>query len=238
MMLHVTAAAENLVLAELPVEVRERLQPLLLPVYCERSHVLVQANEPPRFVYFPVTAVISLVVRLSSGQLLEVGLVGRRDCVGARLAEGTGPVFEAIVQIPGAAWRADAAALEREMARTPALAGQLRAALQRISDDAMRIAACNMFHSIEQRCVRQLLTIADLIGPGDVTLTHEMLATMLGVRRASVTMVLRKLHGRGLIAEHRGRISLSDRSGLEAVCCECRDSAVAANSVRGQRRRW
>jgi hypothetical protein len=100
-MLHVTAAAENLVLAELPVEVRERLQPLLLPLYCERSHVLVQANEPPRFVYFPVTAVISLVVRLSSGQLLEVGLVGRRDCVGARLAEGTGPVFEAIVRFRG-----------------------------------------------------------------------------------------------------------------------------------------
>lgn len=238
MMPDVLPAAENLVLAALPVDARERVRRLLVPVQCERRDVLVHAYEPPRFVYFPVTAVVSLIIRLSSGQLLEVGLLGHRDCVGARLVDGAAPAFDAVVQIPGVAWRIDEAVLQREMARTPALAAQVRAAWQRISDDAMRIAACSVFHSIEQRCVRQLLTIADLVGCRDIAVTHETLATMLGARRASVTMVLRGLHRRGLIAEHRGRISLRDRQGLEAACCECRDSSVAGTSGRGQRRRW
>lgn len=219
-------AAENTVLAALPGDARGRLQPLLQAVYCQRGDVLLRADEPQRFAFFPVSAVVSLVVRLASGQVLEVGLVGRDGCAGAPVVDGVTPCVDAVVQIPGAAWRIDLTLLRRELARSPALAAQLDAGLQRLCAEAMRIAACNMFHPAQQRCIRWLLKIADLVGRHEVPVTHELMATMLGVRRSTVTLVLRALHARGLVVEHRGRISLVDLPGLEAACCECRRQDV------------
>ena len=83
------------------------------------------------------------------------------------------------------------------------------------------MSACNMFHSVEQRCVRWLLTVSDLINNGDIPLTHELMATMLGVHRPTVTVVLRSLHRAGLVNEKRGLILIRDRRLLEKACCEC-----------------
>jgi Mn-dependent DtxR family transcriptional regulator len=85
----------------------------------------------------------------------------------------------------------------------------------------MQMSVCNVFHSVEQRCVRWLLTVSDLINNGDVPLTHDLMATMLGVHRPTVTVVLRSLHKAGLVDERRGLVLIRDRSHLEKACCEC-----------------
>jgi Mn-dependent DtxR family transcriptional regulator len=83
------------------------------------------------------------------------------------------------------------------------------------------MSVCNMFHSADQRCIRWLLTVGDLIDNGDIPLTHELMATMLGVHRPTVTIVLRTLHKAGLVDERRGLILIRDRRRLEGACCEC-----------------
>ena len=85
----------------------------------------------------------------------------------------------------------------------------------------MQMSVCNMFHPVEQRCIRWLLTVNDLIANGDLPLTHDLMATMLGVHRPTVTLVLRSLDKAGLVSESRGRIVIRDRRRLERSCCEC-----------------
>jgi CRP-like cAMP-binding protein len=101
----------------------------------------------------------------------------------------------------------------------------LHATLMRFSEvllgRSMQMSACNTFHPVEQRCVRWLLTVSDLLADGDIPLTHDLLATMLGVHRPTVTLVLRSLHKAGLIEETRGLIRISDRRSLLRACCEC-----------------
>jgi hypothetical protein len=85
----------------------------------------------------------------------------------------------------------------------------------------MQMSLCNMFHSAEQRCIRWLLTVGDVIDHGDIPLTHDLIATMLGVRRPTVSVVLGSLRRAGLVSEQRGRILIRSRQKLEAACCEC-----------------
>ena len=86
---------------------------------------------------------------------------------------------------------------------------------------SMQTSVCNMFHPVEQRCIRWLLTVNDLIANGDIPLTHDLMATALGVHRPTVTLVLRSLHKAGLVNESRGHIVIRDRRRLEQSCCEC-----------------
>jgi CRP-like cAMP-binding protein len=128
---------------------------------------------------------------------------------------------DAVTQIPGFAQRLDADILRRELTEDPPLAWLFGKYAELLFVRCMQMCVCNMFHGVEQRCVRWLLTVHDLIAQDAIPLTHELLATMLGVHRPTVTLVLGALQRGGLLEEERGRVVLSDRRRLEEASCEC-----------------
>lgn len=212
----------NRLLSLLPPPVLARLTPHLQSVNLHRREVLFRAHEPLRVAYFPNTAVISFVSTLESGDSLEVGLVGRDGLAGSAVFPGiTMMSCDGVVQIPGVAQRISADILRREVLLNETLYSTLGRFSQVLLVRSMQMSVCNMFHTVEQRCTRWLLTVSDLINNGDVPLTHDLMATMLGVHRPTVTLVLRSLHRAGLVNETRGRIVIRDRRGLAATCCEC-----------------
>lgn len=212
----------NRLLALLPPPVFARLKPHLAPAHLERKEVIFRSHEPVRVVYFPVTAVVSFVARVESGDTLEVGLVGRDGLAGTAVFPGVGSMScDGIVQIPGFAQRIDADVLRKELLASETLYRSIGCFSQLLLAHSMQIAICNMFHAVEQRCIRWLLSVNDLIAQDDIPLTHELLATMLGVHRPTVTLVIGSLHRAGLIVEERGRVVIRDRAALEASCCEC-----------------
>ena len=217
-----SAVVGNRLLARLPDAIRSRLTPHFQRVELERNEVLFRARDPLRVVYFPDTAIVSLVSQLESGQMLEVGLVGRDGIVGTAVFPGiTTMSCDAIVQIPGSALRLSADVLRREMLADQVLHSAVGRYAQVMHTRCMQMSVCNMFHTVEQRCVRWLLTANDLNDDDDIALTHEMLAVMLGVHRPTVTTVLGSLRRVGLINEERACITIRNRPGLEAACCEC-----------------
>lgn len=178
--------------------------------------------------YFPETAVVSLVSTLESGESLEVGLVGRDGVAGTSVFPGiTMMSCDGIVQIPGVAHRVSAEVLRYELLADHTLCSTLSRYAQMLLVRSMQISVCNMFHSVEQRCIRWLLTVHDLIDRDEIPLTHDVLATMLGVHRPTVSIVLRSLHNAGLVNETRGRILIKSRRRLESACCECYSTARA-----------
>jgi CRP-like cAMP-binding protein len=216
-------ASGNQFLAALSPVVLSRLTPHLEQVHLERNHLLFRAREPLTVVSFPTTAVVSLIARLESGQTLDVGLVGRDGLAGTAVLPGIATTMscDGIVSIPGLALQISADALRRESMTGQALAAAIGRFVQLLLVRSMQMSVCNAFHTVEQRCIRRLLAIDDLIAREDIPLTHEALATMLGVRRPTVTVVMRSLRDRGLIGEQRSRVRIRDRSGLHAACCEC-----------------
>jgi CRP-like cAMP-binding protein len=213
----------NQLLASLSPAALVRLRPHLHPEWLERKQILFRAHEPLAVVYFPTSAIVSLVAHLQSGETLEVGLVGRDGIAGTVLCRGmTTMTCDGIVQVPGAALRMNAGALGRELADDASIAALMGAYTQLLMVRCMQMSLCNMFHTVDQRCIRWLLAVDDLLGGAEcIPLTHELLATMLGVRRPTVTLTLASLQRARLLNETRGRIVILDRGRLEAACCEC-----------------
>jgi CRP-like cAMP-binding protein len=165
---------------------------------------------------------VSLVSRVVSGQTLEVGLIGCDGVVGVGVCPGVDAMTcDAVAHIPGDAVRLDAAVLRRELAADPSMYAVFGRYAELLFARCMQMAACNMFHSVEQRTGRWLLAVHDLTGHDEIPVTHELLAAMLGVHRPTVTLVVGALHRAGLIHEERGRIVITNRAGLEADTCEC-----------------
>ena len=213
---------ENRLLTRLPPEVVGRLTPHIHRIHLQRQQVLFRAQEPLEAVYFPDTAIVSLVSRLESGEALEVGLVGWDGIVGTALLPGIATTtYDATVLIPGSARRLSVDVLRRELFGDVSVYAAIERFVHVLLVRSMQMSVCNAFHQIEGRCMRWLLTVDDLVGNTEIPLTHEGLATMLGVRRPTVTLVLGKLQRAGLIRERRGRITIKDRSRLEAATCEC-----------------
>lgn len=212
----------NQLLQLLPSAVMARLSPHLEPVHLEKKEVLFRAYEPLRVVYFSDCAVVSFVSRLESGETLEVGFVGRDGLAGTAVFPGiTTMPCDGIVQVPGLARRMSADVLRRELLASEELYSTIGRFAQTLLVRSMQMSVCNMFHPVEQRCIRWLLTVNDLIIQDEIPLTHELLATMLGVHRPTVTLVIRSLHRAGLVDELRGQITIRDRPRLAAACCEC-----------------
>ena len=217
-----TAPSSNWLLASLPPTVLAHLIPHLERVTLDRNQVLFRAHERAPFVYFPTTAVVSLVGTLDSGETLEVGLTGRDGIAGAvALPNIDSMPCDGIVQIRGVAHRLDAALFRQALLGYEPLAAVVGRYAHLLLVRSMQMQLCNMFHPVEQRLTRWLLTVTDLLASADVPLTHELLATMLGVRRPTVTLVVGSLQRAGLIEEKRGQITIRDRERLEAACCNC-----------------
>jgi len=212
----------NWLLGSLPPAVLECVRPHLERVGLDRKQVLFRAHEPLGYVYFPTTALVSLVATLDSGETLEVGLTGRDGLAGAvGLPDVVSMPCEGIVQIPGVAYRLDSGSFRQALRTFAPLSAAVRRYGHLLLVRSMQMQLCDAFHPVEQRLTRWLLTVSELLACADIPLTHESFATMLGVRRPTVTLVVRSLQRAGLIEEKRGRLTIRDRARLEALCCGC-----------------
>lgn len=213
---------DNRLLAQLPEAVLSRLKPHLEPVHLARKDVLFRAHEPLRAAYFPCTAVVSFVFRLESGETLDVGFVGRDGLAGTAVFPGvTTMSCDGMVLVSGRALRISAEVLRRELLANESLHLIVGRFAHVLLDRSMQMSACNRFHPVEQRCIRWLLTVRDLIGRDEIPLTHDLLASTLGVHRPTVTVAIRSLQRAGWLDEERGRMVIRDPDGLAAACCEC-----------------
>jgi CRP-like cAMP-binding protein len=214
--------AGNRLIDALPGEDRDRLLSGAVEVPLERGQLLYERHEQVRTVYFPVSAVASLLVLLEDGGTVEMATIGREGLVGISVYLGDEPSqARAIAQIPGTAFRVDSYAFRSEVERSPALAGLLQRYTLALIGLMGQTVACNRMHTIEQRSARWLLMTQDRIDAAEVPLTQEFLAYMLGVRRQSVTEAAGRLQERDLIRYRRGTVTIVDREGLIRSACEC-----------------
>jgi CRP-like cAMP-binding protein len=183
---------------------------------------LIRPNEPIGDTWFPTTCLASLVTVLEDGSTVEGGSVGREGMVGIPvLLNAVSTPMETVVQVPGMAIRISADVLLRRFAESQPLYALLHRYIHSLFIIASQSAACNRKHSVEERFARWLLMSSDGIGSNEIAITHEYLATMLGVRRPGVTDAALKLQEQGLINYRRGGTTILDRAGLEGAACEC-----------------
>lgn len=217
-----STSVKNRLLASLPREEYERLQPYLEPVFLDLKRELYQPNVLIEFVYFPLEGVCSLLSLSSEGDLIEVGTVGNEGMVGLPVFLGVRQIPGiSMCQVPGTALRMRAEDLQTQVSRDSSLYELLHRYTQALFNFISQTAVCNRVHSIEQRCCRWLLLTRDRVGSDEFPLTQEFLSQMLGVRRAGVSEVASRLQNAGFISYRYGKITILERAGLEATSCEC-----------------
>lgn len=215
-------STENRILAGLDKTDYQHLFSLLEPVSFSIGELVYEAGSVINYVYFPETAVFSMLATMEDGRAIEVGPVGRDGLVGLRIALGAETTPDrVIVHIAGNALRLKASVLKAELdAGRKTLFRNLIRYTQMLLAMTGRTAACNKLHSLEQQLARWLLTMNDYVGD-ELRLTHELMALTLGVRRAGVTNAANTFREVGAIDYRRGYIHVIDRKGLEAIACEC-----------------
>jgi CRP-like cAMP-binding protein len=173
-------------------------------------------------VYFPTTSIVSLLYVMEDGASAEIAVVGNEGIVGVALFMGgeTTP-SRGIVQSAGHAYRLSGQTLKKEFMRAAELQHLLLRYTQALLTQMAQTAVCNRHHSVDQQLCRWLLLSFDRLPSNELVMTQELIANMLGVRREGVTEAAGKLQKAGLIRYNRGRISVTDRPGLEARSCEC-----------------
>jgi CRP-like cAMP-binding protein len=212
----------NLLLASLSVADFKLLEPHLRPLELKQHKILFEAGQSVSTLYFPFDAVVSLVVTLSTGDVIEAAMVGRDGVVGALAAlDGRISLSRAVVQISGHGAMCDVEALKRATMQSATLQSLLIRHEQVVYAQAQQSAACNAIHTIEERLARWLLRARDLSQSDSLPFTQEFLAEMLGVRRTSVSTVAHTLQQAGLLKYARGRIQITDLDGLRESACEC-----------------
>ena len=212
----------NRLLGLLPRRDYQRLLPHLRAVPLGYRQSLYEANKPIRFVYFIESGVGSLVNTMANGQAAEVGTIGNEGMVGLPLLLGdTMAPTSVYVQVPGAGVRLKASLFKREFAQSASLRMVMLHYAHAFFNQVAQSAACNHFHSIQQRCCRWMLMTHDRMQSNEFLLTQEFLAMMLGVQRTGVTAAAAGLQRAGLIRYQRGNVTILDRPGLERLSCEC-----------------
>lgn len=213
---------DNRLLAKVPPEDWARLSRQVELVDLPRHSVLIEPNTPIRSVWFPTTALASLVTVLEDGSTVESGSVGREGMVGVPVILGAESTpMETVTQIPGRAYRFAASTIRDMFAEGGVLHATLNKYVHTLFVVASQSAACNRKHDIEARLARWLLASSDGVDSRDVAITHEYLAAMLGVRRPGVTEAALKLQEGGMIEYSRGGVTIVDRQALVDAACEC-----------------
>ena len=213
---------QNHLFRALPPEARERVFPHLELVELPLGHVLYESGNTLHHVYFPTDSIVSLLYVMEDGASAEIAVVGYEGMVGVALFMGgeTTP-NRAIVQSAGFAYRLKGALLKSEFSRSGALQHLLLRYTQALLTQMAQTAVCNRHHSVDQQLCRWLLLSLDRLSSNNLTMTQELIANMLGVRREGVTEAAGKLQSKGLIHYSRGRITVLDRPRLEQSSCEC-----------------
>ena len=216
------AKSPNRLLASLSSEAFSALAPQLKTVELRFGDVVAEAGAPIQRVYFPYAGVISLVVELDVGAMIETAMVGRDGVLNAASALDGGVSFnKGIVQLAGSAGTLEVDQLRRLADELAVFRSLLIRHEQVLFAQSQQSAACNASHTIEARMCRWLLHMRDSADSDELMLTQDFLARMLGVRRPSVSVVANTLQKAGLIKYHRGRMRLLDLKGLKKGACEC-----------------
>ena len=212
----------NRLLGLLPHKDYERLRPHLQRIPLAYRQSLYRAHKPIGFVYFIETGVGSLVNTMANGEAAEVGTIGNEGVVGLPLVLGDDRAPTSVyVQVPGVGLRMKAAVLEKELARSASMRAVMLRYVHAFFNQVAQSAACNHFHSLQQRCCRWLLMTHDRMQSDEFLLTQEFLAMMLGVQRTGVSAAAGALQRAGLIRYRRGNVTMLDRRGLMRRSCEC-----------------
>jgi CRP-like cAMP-binding protein len=212
----------NQLLAALTQEECERIYPNLRLVPLSLGKVLYEPGDVLRHVYFPIDSIISLLYVMEDGASAEISVVGNEGMIGIALFMGgeTTP-SRAIVQSAGHAYRLPGALLKEEFYRSGDMQLLLLRYTQALITQMAQTAVCNRHHSVDQQLCRWLLLSLDRLEGSVLTMTQELIANMLGVRREGVTQAAGKLQKLKVIRYVRGRITVLDRPKLEGLCCEC-----------------
>jgi CRP-like cAMP-binding protein len=213
---------DNHLLAALPKLARERVFPVLELVELPLGNVLYESGDPMAHVYFPTDAIVSLLYVMEDGASAEIAVVGNEGLIGIALFMGgeTTP-SRAIVQSAGYAYRMKGQRLKEEFNRHGELQLLLLRYTQSLITQMAQTAVCNRHHSVDQQLCRWLLLSLDRLSSNTLTMTQELIANMLGVRREGVTEAAGKLQKLGVIRYSRGQITVLDRPKLEKLSCEC-----------------
>ena len=213
---------ENRLLALLRSADYARLEPHLEPVSLEYRQSLYRAHAKIDAVYFLESGVGSLVNTMNDGRAAEVGTVGNEGVVGLPLVFGDERAPTSLyMQVPGAGLRMPAKAFLKALSQSPTMQAVFLRYAHAFFNQVAQSAACNHFHTLEQRCCRWLLMTQDRMPGNEFLLTQEFLAMMLGVQRTGVTVAARGLQRAGLITYSRGHVNVLDRRGLKSRSCEC-----------------
>ncbi len=202
----------------------DRLSPSLEFVKLPLGQVLYESGQQLKYVYFPTTSIISLLYVMENGASAEIAIVGNEGILGISLFMGgeTTP-SRAVVQSAGEGYRLKGDLLKSEFNRAGPVQRLLLRYTQALITQMAQTAVCNRHHSVEQQLCRWLLLSLDRLASNEITMTQELIANMLGVRREGVTEAARKLQAANLIKYSRGHIKVTDRPMLEKRACECYD---------------
>jgi CRP-like cAMP-binding protein len=212
----------NRLLDSLPRGDRERFLADCETVEMGFGQILFEPGDSISHVYFPLESFISLIASLESGGRLEVSMAGNEGMLGTSLILGVheSPLL-ALIQGAGPALRMSSAGFQDHLGQSPALERVMKRYLNVLLNQISQSAACAHYHGVEARLARWLLMTHDRTHADQLHLTHEFLSSMLGVRRAGVTLAAKALQSRGLIDYQRGRVTVRDRPGLEEASCRC-----------------
>jgi CRP-like cAMP-binding protein len=214
--------SQNRLLANLPLAELGRWLPRLEWVDMPLGQVLYESGRTLSHVYFPISAIVSLLYVMENGASAEIAVVGNEGLVGISLfMGGDSTPSRAVVQSAGAGYRLKAALMKNEFDRAGPVMHLLLRYTQALITQMAQTAVCNRHHSLDQQLCRWLLLSLDRLQGNELVMTQELIANMLGVRREGVTEAALKLQADGLIRYARGRISVLDRTELEGRTCEC-----------------
>ena len=215
----------NRILNAFEPELARRINENLEGAYLRRNTVLYDESTSNRYVYFPETSVVSLMSTVEDGSTLAVGMFGVDSLIiiPPVLSHFTGPL-RMIAHIPGSSQRISSETFQAIAQTSPALQALIQYDAQTFALRVAQVATCGALHSVRERCVRSLLMIHDSVLGDTFSLTHDALASMVGARRASMTVAMQSLKEAGFILYRNGLIHILDRAGLESATCSCAET--------------
>lgn len=224
--------SSNRLLSTLPPDELEWLLPHLEPVVLRRRQVLHWPRDPIEHAYFVEEGLVSVLARTGEREEVEVWLIGREGVVGfpAALSGAVSP-YRRVVQVGGKALRIAAAEFRHAVDQRPVLRHYVLRYAQAVLVQAGQNGACAARHSVEQRVARWLLQARDSLGQQEVPMTHALLSRLIGVRRASVTVMLGHLEDAGILRQERGGVTIPDPERLQQVTCDCYRAIRAAHDA-------
>jgi CRP-like cAMP-binding protein len=215
-------ALKNHLLGVLPANEFARIKAKLQPVSLNLGEVLYESGDKMDYVYFPTTAIISMLYVMENGATAEIGVVGNDGLIGnALFLGGDTTTSRAVIQSKGEAFKMKADDAKAEFKLAGVFQEMILRFTQALMTQISQTAVCNRLHPVEKQLSRWLLLSHDRLETNTLVMTHDLISNMLGVRREGVTLAAQKLAKRKLIKNVRGTISIIDRQGLEDAVCEC-----------------